>query len=366
MTDSGRVSRLDRCCLYVGLIWLTIKVCGKCARRFGKSDQCHYSADSVNKGGRPSLAVREAGQTSQVTHKSGAGRPASHILPTPSPPYPVQLRPQKSPSLAPRHHVPTPILPKAPDASRGSLSHGSSKHERPSVDSMNAIVDGTSTEYFGSSSAGSFSSQIKAAIEERLGRSQVNGARTPQLRPLHSVTTKRSTFDISNLLLPPRRLANELMQTYWQFIAPLYPFLDRRSWEECYENVFAGRPIEADESIFIATMNMIFALSTQLKEHLDQDKREHTSNVYFERAREPLDTMMWTSGSLELVQYLLLAGQYLQCTVSTHQTWMVVGSAARIAESLGLHLPETSATAPTTRQQELYRRIWHGCILMDR
>ncbi len=234
------------------------------------------------------------------------------------------------------------------------------------MDSMNAIVDGTSAEYFGSSSAGSFSSQIKAAIEERLGPSQVNGARPSQLQPLHSVSTKRSAFDISNLVLPPRRLANELMQTYWQFIAPLYPFLDRRNWEECYDSVFDGQPINADERIFIAEMNMIFALSTQLEEHLDQDKREHTSSVYFERAREPLDTMLWTSGSLELIQYLLLAAQYLQCTVSTHQTWMVVGSAARIAQSLGLHLPETSAAAPTVRQQELYRRVWHGCILMDR
>lgn len=235
------------------------------------------------------------------------------------------------------------------------------------MDSMNAIVDGTSTEYFGSSSAGSFSSRIKAAIEERLGRSQRGSAKHPHLQQLHFLSSSRkNTFDISNLVLPPRRLANELMQTYWHFIAPLYPFLDRQHWDQSYNNVFAGQPIQGDEKVFIATMNMIFALSTQLKEHLDQDKREHTSNVYFERAREPLDTMLWSTGTLELVQYLLLTGQYLQCTVSAHQTWMVVGSATRIAQSLGLHLPETSATAPTLRQKELYRRVWHGCVLMDR
>ncbi|RSL90031.1 hypothetical protein CEP51_000891 [Fusarium floridanum] len=45
---------------------------------------------------------------------------------------------------------------------------------------------------------------------------------------------------------------------------------------------------------------------------------------------------------------------------------MVVGSAIRMAQGLGLHLPETSADRSDPGERELLRRIWYGCILMDR
>jgi hypothetical protein len=45
---------------------------------------------------------------------------------------------------------------------------------------------------------------------------------------------------------------------------------------------------------------------------------------------------------------------------------MIGGLATRFAESLELHLPETSANAPSVGQRESLRRVWHGCILLDR
>ncbi|KAI1045989.1 hypothetical protein LB505_013872 [Fusarium chuoi] len=74
----------------------------------------------------------------------------------------------------------------------------------------------------------------------------------------------------------------------------------------------------------------------------------------------------WEPGSLELVQCLLVTSQYLQSTYNPHQTWMVIGSAIRMAQGLGLHLPETSANRPDPGERELLRRIWYGCVLMDR
>lgn len=234
---------------------------------------------------------------------------------------------------------------------------------------MNAIVEGQSTEFFGGSSAGSFTGQIKAAIEERM--SQVRPATSTGLQRQTSrlnrrLSSKRRPIDLSSQVLPPRRLADELMSIYWTYIAPLYPFLDRQRWESNYAGVFTGSSTDMDEGLFLATMNVIFALSTQLREDMDKQNREDNSNAYFERASEPLHGMMLDSGSVELVQYLLLTAQYLQCTSSPHHTWMVVGSACRIAQSLGLHLSATSDSTPSFRQREVYRRLWHGCVLLDR
>ncbi|KAL6366158.1 hypothetical protein LRP88_00255 [Fusarium phalaenopsidis] len=228
---------------------------------------------------------------------------------------------------------------------------------------MTAVVDeGTNTgEFFGISSAGSFTAQIKKAIDIRLGK--------PGTGPSNSIpATSRSVLGVAgagdapapelSYVLPPRRQADHLMELYWFYVDPLYPFLDRKRWTNAYNAIFAGTVIDFNERIFVATLNIIFALSTQLHESQSLEQREQSSETYFRRAQDLLPMSPWESGSLELVQCLLVTSQYLQSTYNPHQTWMVVGSAIRMAQGLGLHLPETSADRSDLGERELLRRIW--------
>lgn len=341
--------QLGGCYCAVPELTIELIVCNPCARKFGKSDQCRYS----------SLSPR-AGHLSRVSKKpyskpfGGQNRATSSQRNVPS-------QPRQLPFLRP--------LERSKSRASDTSYADSAPDPETTVDSMNAIVEGQSAEFFGGSSAGSFTGQIKAAIEERMGRvaSSDSIASHRHKSRLHgAMVPKRKPVDLSNQVLPPRRLADELMNIYWTYIAPLYPFLDRKRWEGNYVGMFTGSSIDMDEGLFFATMNVIFALSTQLREDMDKQKREHNSNQYFERGSEPLHGMMLDSGSVELVQYLLLTAQYLQCTSSPHHTWMVVGSACRIAQSLGLHLSATSDSTTSIRQREVYRRLWHGCVLLDR
>ncbi|KAH6993592.1 fungal-specific transcription factor domain-containing protein [Fusarium venenatum] len=156
------------------------------------------------------------------------------------------------------------------------------------------------------------------------------------------------------------------MELYWFYVDPLYPFLDRTRWNRAYDAIFAGTAMDLDERIFMATLNVILALSTQLLESQSLDQREQSSETFFRRAQELLPMNPWEPGSLELVQCLLVTSQYLQSTYNPHQTWMVIGSAIRMAQGLGLHLPETSSSRSDLGERELLRRIWYGCVLMDR
>jgi len=233
------------------------------------------------------------------------------------------------------------------------------------------LEDGESThQYFGSSSAGSFTRQIKAAIDARLGVSQEPGSRSVVVSPMavnyDRPGTKGTTHDDLDYVLPPRRQADHLTGVYWCYVDPLYPFLDKKKWDSAYEGLFTGGPIDTEERIFVSTLNVIFALATQLVESLHPEQRDESSNMYFRRAQELLRLNLWDAGSFEVVQCLLLMSQYLQSTNNPHQTWMAVGSAIRTAQSLGLHLPETTADMADLEQRELLRRIWYGCVLMDR
>ncbi|KAF7552841.1 hypothetical protein G7Z17_g4013 [Cylindrodendrum hubeiense] len=227
---------------------------------------------------------------------------------------------------------------------------------------MTAVVDeeaGT-REFFGISSAGSFTAQIKKAIDVRLGKSSYSTRHVPASS--HSVMGAARTGDMVapdvSYVLPPRRQADHLMELYWYYVDPLYPFLDRQRWTCAYNAIFAGTAIDFDERTFVATLNIVLALSTQLLESQSLEQREQSSNDYFRRAQDLLPMSPWDSGSLELVQCLLVTTQYLQSTYHPHQTWMLVGSAIRTAQSLGLHLPETSADRPDIGERELLRRIW--------
>lgn len=62
---------------------------------------------------------------------------------------------------------------------------------------------------------------------------------------------------------------------------------------------------------------------------------------------------------------LLLVSRYLQCTNDPHRTWMVVGLAVRMAQSLGLDV-EPTTTEPRTDDSGLRQQVWRCCVFMDR
>ncbi|RFN44174.1 hypothetical protein FIE12Z_11566 [Fusarium flagelliforme] len=280
------------------------------------------------------------------------------------------------PSIAPppQHVSPATSTPgsRRPD-SHGQLNVGASvtSTSPAAVDSMTAVIDeGTSTEeFFGKSSAGSFTAQIKKAIDVRLGKSTAHPSETAfnfAQSNVSAIASISATSPALSYVLPPRRQADHLMELYWFYVDPLYPFLDRKRWTAAYNAIFAGTAMDLNERVFMATLNVILALSTQLLECQSLEQREQSSEAFFRRAQELLPMNPWEPGSLELVQCLLVTSQYLQSTYNPHQTWMVIGSAIRMAQGLGLHLPETSASRSDPGERELLRRIWYGCVLMDR
>lgn len=187
------------------------------------------------------------------------------------------------------------------DGSARSRPVGVSAISPSVIDSMTAVPDeGTSThEFFGSSSAGSFTAQIKKALDARLGKAGSGGPNKPDQRftsdPLSTHVRRTAPLD-ANYVLPARRQADHLMVLYWQYVDPLYPFLDRVKFEEAYRAIFAGTATDVEENVFVATLNVIFALSAQLWESTTPEQRDETSGQFFQRAQELLPLNIWLSG----------------------------------------------------------------------
>jgi hypothetical protein len=189
--------------------------------------------------------------------------------------------------------------------------------------------------------------------------------------PLFELRLGLQTGEGIDSVLPQRRHADHLVDMFWQHIQPLEPLLERELFHRSYEALYAGHSIEdTDERIFLSTLNTVFALSTQLQESLPAEERNRAGCTYFRRAWAMLrvEAVLWEPGSIDLVQCLLLMGRYLQCSNNPHQTWMAVGTAVRMAQSIGLDKPAPpSSGKPLDRVRRGFReQLWQCCVYMDR
>jgi hypothetical protein len=223
---------------------------------------------------------------------------------------------------------------------------------------------------FGDSSATGFMREIEKVIDRQitppgLQRRPSEIAKSRVQSSVHSKTSERRRQEF-DYVLPPRHRADNLLSTYWRLVDTLYPFLDRTEVESLYRRLWTGEDIGDDGPVFLSLLNIIFSIACALDATVPPEERESSADIFYQRAWELLNFGFVQSRSVMTVQCFLLLGQYLQSTNDPQQCWNFVGLAIRMAQSLGLDLPSTSAQARNSQQTDLLRKVWHGCVLMDR
>lgn len=244
-------------------------------------------------------------------------------------------------------------------------------------------------EYFGSSST--------ASLMRLLARGSVRGSKSVRNSPSrHAPGTSQfnTTSNISlpeveptqphhidSLLLPPRDLADHLLECFWDRIYSLYPFFDRQSFQDAYENLWLPRnqpgkqlnelniglgskSVSGSRSIvFMCSLNLIFAIGCHFA-NLPDTEKEATSLPFFLRAKQHIGLDLLDVRNIGVVQTLLVAALFLQSTPYPHRCWHSIGVACRVAQGLGLHEAQLDESQDPL-EQEIQRRTWHGCVMMD-
>ncbi|KAL5340262.1 fungal-specific transcription factor domain-containing protein [Aspergillus crustosus] len=362
--------------------------CGQCAKRQEAGMQCKYTGEPEKRraaqnyiatlenrlkhlegpGYIPSLAEVDVFQTPSYTpirtqHQAGASISSGTNAGNADHRSSISSSFQDTPkSNAHVHTEPIPpgrrISPSNPAGTDGvNAMMGAMEEERPSQG------------FFGSSSAASFMRQIKTAVDKRVSSPHAPASDpTLGVRPSSSLvsTRKDRRGTVQDYVLPPRKTADSLMSIYWHYVFPLYPLVDSIHLREEYARIWTGETLQSDENMLMCTLNVIFGLASQLADFIAPEERESSAAAFFSRAKDLLHFNLWDSGSAGLIQCLLLMAQYLQSTDSAHQCWIVTGLAVRNAQSMGLHLPQTITRLQSPQEQQLARKIWHGCVLMDR
>ncbi|KAE8421008.1 fungal-specific transcription factor domain-containing protein [Aspergillus pseudocaelatus] len=166
-------------------------------------------------------------------------------------------------------------------------------------------------------------------------------------------------------LLPPRGLADGLIQAYWDNEWVLYPVIHRQKIEETYELLWMSKTSGNYPLIHICIINVCFALGCHYCELMPVKERKTTGDDFFGRAQR-LYERLGDVPSYEKTQCLLLFGIYLQSTSNVFQCWMTVGQVIRMAQCLGIHLSQSTPFPESSSHEEYKRRTWHGCVWLDR
>ncbi|KAK9452440.1 fungal-specific transcription factor domain-containing protein [Dipodascopsis uninucleata] len=235
-----------------------------------------------------------------------------------------------------------------------------------------AYKEGDGEDFFGSSSAASFIRTVEQAVDPT-NKDDVTQTRTPgsldgpykmELDAMQRFRAGR--MDSEDLTLPARRLADTYIESYFTFVYSLYPFLHKPSFLLVYEEIWKpGRVDTTEDPLFYCILNLVFALGCLLMPNGDY-RNNKTAEQYYCRSRKIMKFEYLSSGSLMLIQALLLMGQYLQATHSPTECWNIVGLAIRVAQGLGLHHESRILQRRNIIEQQLSRRLWFGCVVMDR
>jgi hypothetical protein len=236
--------------------------------------------------------------------------------------------------------------------------------------------------FYGDSSAVSFQHQVRETLRRSTGEADFNRPQrlVDKVRKKNLVMDHMSETRLSALTLPPRALADQLMDLYWTRVHCLYPVVHKPSFMRSYEEIWLSpNALKDDDSHQLQAVGLggsscgsspfqcaligMFALGCQFTD-MTSEEREALTNSFFRRAKYFLHIDILDEGDLALIQALLLMGQYLQSTHYPDRCWNIVGLACRAAQGIGLHLDESNEGLPAL-EVEMRRRVWYGCVTLD-
>jgi hypothetical protein len=328
--------------------------------------------------------------------------------PVPSGPTPLSSTPAFQPPRFPtqrnwpesEHYRSPRVTHLSPESARpraGSIYPSPSLNSHGNVTAMGAISvaeDDPSTDspqeqqYYGNSSVASFmrlagesmplQSYMSALRGSKGESSRSQGPDTEIWRDLGHPSVDLRFDDFS---LPPRSLADHLLECYWDRVHCLFPFFHRPSFEQAYENLWGSDKATKPELpqlniglggafdcgpnsiVFHCALNCIFALGCYFSDIPPAD-REAAVYSFFLRAKRFVNLDLLDIGTIGVVQTLLIVSLLLQSTPYPIRCWNAIGLACRVAQGLGLHETTTHASNKPL-ETEIRRRTWYSCVIMD-
>ncbi|KAF9582311.1 hypothetical protein BGW38_000360, partial [Lunasporangiospora selenospora] len=167
----------------------------------------------------------------------------------------------------------------------------------------------------------------------------------------------------SEMPLPPRDLADHLIELYFTFVHPNLPIVHKPTFMRQYQNP------DPEKRPPMVLLNAIFAIASRFSEHPEIIGDDHDPDAfgdeYFSRAKRIID-IEYELPRQAVIQALLMMVLYRFTSVkSGGRVWVMLGMATRMAQDLGMHRSSARWQLPPL-ETEIRKRLWWACYIMDR
>lgn len=139
--------------------------------------------------------------------------------------------------------------------------------------------------------------------------------------------------------------------------------LDIRDFGQRHNTSSMVPRVTTSDQIFHCILNFILAIACQRKAETTPSHEDTSHETFYARADRLLTEDVMRTGTLQLVQALVLKAMYLRGADMTIQSWISVGNAVRVAQAVGL---QHEITTGSQAVREGRKRLWYACVLMDR
>lgn len=190
------------------------------------------------------------------------------------------------------------------------------------------------------------------------------------IQPLFPNKANQGTISIDEhlLTLPNRATADHFLESYERHVHPLFPIMHmpsvHRTYEQCWNGDFDQSLTRSDRIVIYASMNIIFGLGCLNSTIEPLETIQERASIFYRRARQltPLDAV--DVPNLEIVQYSLLTTVYMLFTKRLNRCHVAIGVAIRTAQTL--KLDSVAEKGVNQRTEAMSRRVWHGCMTIER
>ncbi|KAF9930487.1 hypothetical protein FBU30_000381, partial [Linnemannia zychae] len=161
--------------------------------------------------------------------------------------------------------------------------------------------------------------------------------------------------------LPPRDLADHLIDTYFAYVHPNMPIVHKPTFMRLYRS---SDPFIRPPGVLL---NAMFAIASRFSAHpeiVGQDP-EAFGDEYFDRAKRLIDFEYELPRQSSIQALLLMVIYRFTSAKSGGRVWVMLGMATRMAQDLGMHRNSARWHLPPL-ETEIRKRLWWACFAMDR
>ncbi|KAL9034126.1 MAG: hypothetical protein Q9214_007187 [Letrouitia sp. 1 TL-2023] len=176
-----------------------------------------------------------------------------------------------------------------------------------------------------------------------------------------AASTVHELPNLKPVSLPPRHIANPMVQYYIDHYLALYPFISESKIFGSLEALRMGNGDAVDHW----TAFLVLAVTLASKSSSQNGSKYNEAVTYLVTALKYAEIVL-LPGSIQAVQMVLLLVQYSLVDPYHFEVWYLVGAAARIAIDLGLHQDQPLTVQLEGSKIDIRRRVYYSVYALDR